>query len=858
MDGKAWRRHVPPLIHPYPLPDVPLEHHFTCPLLNGIHARPASVLEEIVRTFESEIILVIQRTGQTANSKSILAIVGIDIRHTDQCIFKVSGPDEKQAIAALTQFLQDTFPLCDQPLSTIAKPAGPLPLPRCLSHAGAVVLHGIPVVRGITRGKLIHVGKIHVPAALLQANKLDRKAEWQRLEMALEKLVKHYETRQAAAGHGIESDLLKVHRSIARDTEFRRHLAEEVNQHQPAAEAIANTEKHFAKILDATGSELLRDRALDIQDVCTQLLQEIYGRDAATMTTELVTNSIVVADSLTPGQFLALNRKFLKGLVLAHASATSHTIILARSFNVPTLAGVENLAGIQSDGQEAVMDAEAGVLVTGLTDAARRYYALEQRRIDGRRAQLRISSAQPAAMGDGHRIEVDANIATVAEAAMAFESGAEGIGLFRTEMLFLDRKSPPDEAEQVAAYCEVLEAAAGRPVVIRTLDVGGDKPLDYLKLPAEENPFLGCRAVRIYPAFETLFRTQIRALVRASAFGKLQVMIPMIATVEEARWVKHVIAEEQKKCAAEKIEFDSAMPVGAMIEVPAAAFALEALSREFSFFSIGSNDLLQYFMAADRMNARLGALYDPLQPAFLRLLKHIVDGAQGQDKSISLCGEMGGQVRLMPLLAGLGLDKISASAPAIAGLKTELAALKLDDCRELLGLVLRCTSASEVSARLDEFASRHSPPLLETGLIIVDSDAMTKDEAIKQAVDQLYVLGRTDDSRAVEEAVWQREATYSTGFGHGFAIPHCKSNCVRFNSMVLLKTRAPIPWNSLDGQPVRVVILLAIQETNGAMTHMKVLARLARRVMDENFRAELEQEIDPAKLCAILRQVFES
>jgi fructose-specific PTS system IIA-like component len=219
---------------------------------------------------------------------------------------------------------------------------------------------------------------------------------------------------------------------------------------------------------------------------------------------------------------------------------------------------------------------------------------------------------------------------------------------------------------------------------------------------------------------------------------------------------------------------------------------------------------------------------------------------------------MAGQARLVPLLVGLGFDKISASAPAIADLKAELAELTLGDCQKLVGQVLGCTIASEVSERLDEFISRRNPPLLEPGLIILDSDAATKEEAIKQAADQLFVLGRTKNPRAVEEAVWRRETTYSTGFGHGFAIPHCQSNSAQFNSMVLLKPRSPLAWNSLDGQPVKVVIMLAVRESNGDSTHMKVLARLARRVMDPHFRSQLEQETDPAKLCAILQQSFES
>ena len=849
----------PPSIQ-LPGPDVPLEHQFICPLPNGVHARPASALEEVVRGFDSDVILVNQRTNRTANSKSILAIVGADIRHADPCVFKISGPDEKQAMAALTEFLQNKFAFCDQPVSTDSKSNDELRLPPCLNNAGTVVHRGIPVVPGIAEARAVHIGKNRPSATQPRNGTIDPKTEWQRLEAALEKLVEDCDARLAQTDSDIEGGLLNVHRSIARDVEFRRHLSEAITERQQSAsEAIATAEKHFSEILAATGSELLGDRALDIQDVCDQLLQKIDGNNAVKINTDLTADSIVVAESLTPGQFLALNRNFLKGLVLAHASATSHTVILARSFNIPMLAGVKNLTDIKFNSQEVVvMDAFVGVLVTRLTNAARRYYALEQQRVDGRRAYLRKLSARPAATNDGHRIELLANIATADESATAFESGAEGIGLFRTEMLFLDRKSPPDEAEQLAAYREVLAAANGRPVVIRMFDIGGDKKLSYLNLPSEENPFLGYRAVRIYPEFESLFRTQVRALVCASAFGKLHVMIPMVATVDEAQWVKKFIAEEQQKCAAENIQFDPAMPVGAMIEVPSAAFAMDVLGKEFDFFSIGSNDLLQYFMAADRMDARLGRLYNPLQPAFLRLLKQIVDAARAQHKEISLCGEMGGQPKFLPLLVGLGLNKISASTPAIADLKAELGTLTLADCQELVEQALGDTYASKVSARLDEFASRHNPPLLEPELVIVDSDAATKEEAIKQAADQLFVLGRTENSRAVEEAVWQREATYSTGFGHGFAIPHCKSNDVRFNSMVVLKPRTPVAWDSLDGQPVRVMIMLAIREAGGAAAHMKVLARLARRVMDTHFRSQLEQETDPARLCGILRESFES
>ena len=409
------------------------------------------------------------------------------------------------------------------------------------------------------------------------------------------------------------------------------------------------------------------------------------------------------------------------------------------------------------------MDADAGALVLNLTDAAWRYYTLEERRITGRRTRLKKLSVRDAATEDGLRIEIAASISTAGEAVGAFDSGAEGVGLFRTEMLFLDRATPPDEVEQFESYRAVLAAANGRPVVIRTLDVGGDKPLAYLNLPKEENPFLGRHAVRIYMEFETLFRTQIRALVRASATGKLSVMIPMIATVDEAHWVNKIVAEEQQKCAAEKIILDPAMPVGAMVEVPAAALAVEALSRELDFFSIGSNDLLQYFMVADRIETQLASLLNPLQPAFLRILKLIADAAQAQGKNISLCGEMGGQARFLPLLVGMGLNKISAAAPSVAGLKAELARLNQTACQKLLADALNCATADEVGALLEHFSAQISVPLLETELVVIDSDATSKEEVIKQGFDQLFILGRTDSSLAVENAIWRREATYAPG-----------------------------------------------------------------------------------------------
>jgi fructose-specific PTS system IIA-like component len=446
-------------------------------------------------------------------------------------------------------------------------------------------------------------------------------------------------------------------------------------------------------------------------------------------------------------------------------------------------------------------------------------------------------------------LEIAANIATAEEAEIAFKSGAEGIGLFRTEMLFFDREAAPDEEEQYQAYRRVIEIASGRPVLIRTLDIGGDKPLAYLNLPVEENPFLGHRAVRIYPELEALFRTQIRALVRASAHGPVKVMLPMVAVVDEVRWAKKIIADEQARCARAGLNFDRGMPVGAMIEVTSAAFALDQLSAELDFFSIGSNDLLQYFLAVDRANVRVAGLYNPLQPSFLRFLKQIVDAVHEHKRWIGLCGEIGGQPRFLPLLVGLGLDEVSTAPPCIPALKAKLAGLAHKDCQALFQAAAACASAEDVGQVLDAFSAEHEEPLFAPELIALQSDAATKAEAIKQAVDVLYMRGRIEEPRTVEQAIWEREATYTTGFGYGFAIPHCKSRGVLSNSLVVLKPSTPIAWDSLDGDPIRLMILLAIRECDSATEHMKVFSKLARLMMHEDFRAEFEGQKDESALC---------
>jgi fructose-specific PTS system IIA-like component len=833
------------------------DYRFACPLPGGMHARPASALEHVARRFTSDVSLHNGRTGQSANAKSVLGIVGLDIRHGDPCRLLTVGRDAAWAIESLRAFVERTLPHVDDAPSAAERQAGELVLPPALRGAGAVVTPGVPVVGGIGMGYGFAVAGFRVPDDIPLAGAVDVGAELRRIEEAFGRLLHRYDERIDAGDGRVETDVLRAHRSVARDPEFGQAIAHALQGARvTAAGAIVEAEARISGMLVATGSALLRERALDIRDVCRDLLAEVYGPALLERPAPLTRDSVCLAETLTPGQFLALDRRWLRGLVLAQGGTTSHTVILARSHGVPTLVGVSGLDAVSLDGGWVVADADLGVVVSGLTDAARRYYDMEERRLERRRQRVERFARRPAATEDGRRVEVAANVGSASDVRDAIEQGAEGIGLFRTELLFLARKEPPDEEEQFEEYRRALTVAAGRPVIVRTIDVGGDKPLPYLPLPREDNPFLGYRAVRIYREFEPLFRTQVRALARASTHGPLWVMIPMVASLDEVGWVRWVIADEQARLEAAGTRVDRRMPVGAMIEVPAAAFMIGALSQSVEFFSVGTNDLLQYFAAVDRTNPRVAALANPLEPAFLRLLDGIVADAHANGRWVGLCGELAGQPRYLPLLVGLGFDEISVAPPDVAAIKALLGSLSAASCRALVEDARRASTPGEVAERLTDRRHWRAQPLLDADLVALDVDARSKEEAIKAAVDLLYAAGRTDRPLEVERAVWEREATYSTGFGHGFAIPHCQTDAVGAHSMVVIRLRQGVAWNSLDGQPVRTVVLLVIRQAERAGEHMRVLAALARRLMHEDFRASLEQAPDAAGICATLGGVI--
>jgi multiphosphoryl transfer protein len=829
------------------------DYRFTCPLPGGMHARPANALEHIARRFTCDISVVNGRTGQSANAKSVLGIVGLDIRHGDTCRVLAVGRDAAWAVQSLRVFVERTLPHVDDVAPVVESRAEPAELPPVLRDAGAVVTPGVAVTGGIGLGIAVAVEGFRVPDGIPREGADDADAEVRRVEEAFGRLLQRYDDRIAGGEGRVESEVLRAHRSVAHDPEFSQIVIHALRTGgQTAAGAIMQAESHLTGMLAATGSALLRERALDIRDVCRDLLAEVYGAELRERTRPLTRPSVCLADTLTPGQFLELDRRWLRGLVLAHGGTTSHTVILARSHGIPTIVGVDLLDAAALEGHEVVVDADLGVLVSALTATARRYYDMERRRLEQRRLRVQRFAEQPAATEDGRRIEVGANVGAAADIRDAVQSGAEGVGLFRTEMLFLARREAPSEDEQFDEYRRALAEADGRPVIVRTFDVGGDKPLPYLALPREDNPFLGYRAIRLYREFESLFRTQVRALLRASGLGPLRVMIPMVSSADEVRWVRAVIADEVDRLAAGGAAVNRHMAVGAMIEVPAAAFAMRELSDLLDFFSIGTNDLLQYFVAADRANLRVAALANPLEPPFLRLLGQVVGDAHARGRWVGLCGDLAGHARLLPLLVGLGLDELSMPAHAVPATKALLNGLSSNRCTALFDRACASTSAADVAIMLEDRSHWRPQPLLEPDLVAIDVDASSKAEAIKAGVDLMFAAGRTDRPRQLEQSVWEREATSPAGFGHGYAVLRCETEVVGAHTLAVVRLRGSVEWGAPGGAPVNTVLLLAIRPSAQASDHVRVAATLEQRLTHEAFRASLESAADAASVCAAI------
>ncbi|ENQ7555616.1 phosphoenolpyruvate--protein phosphotransferase [Salmonella enterica] len=832
---------------------MPLIVEFTCELPNGVHARPASHVETLCNTFTSQIEWHNLRTDRKGSAKSALALIGTDTLAGDHCQLVISGADEQVACQRLSQWLRDEFPLCDAPLAEI-KNSELEPLPASLTQLNPQIYRARSVCSGSAGGVLTPLSSLDLNALGELPTANDTETEQAALDNGLAMLIKHIEFRQLDSD-GAASAILEAHRSLAGDASLRQHLLDGVLRGLSCAQAIVESANHFCNEFARASSSYLQERALDVRDVCFQLLQHIYGEQRFPAPGQLTRPSICMAEELTPSQFLELDKTFLKGLLLKSGGTTSHTVILARSFNIPTLVGVEIEALTPWRQQTVYIDGNAGAIVVAPDEPVTRYYQQEARVQDALREQQRIWLTQEARTADGIRMEVAANIAHSVEAQAAFSNGAEAVGLFRTEMLYMDRACAPDENELYNIFCQALESAKGRSIIVRTMDIGGDKPVDYLNIPAEANPFLGYRAVRIYEEYASLFTTQLRSILRASAHGNLKIMIPMISSMEEILWVKEKLAEAKQQLRNEHIPFDEKIPLGIMLEVPSVMFIIDQCCEEIDFFSIGSNDLTQYLLAVDRDNAKVTRHYNSLNPAFLRALDFAVQAVHRQDKWIGLCGELGAKGSVLPLLVGLGLDEISMGAPSIPAAKARMAQLDSRACRQLLNQAMACRTSLEVEHLLAQFRmSQQDAPLVTAQCITLDSDWRSKEEVIKGMTDNLLLAGRCRYPRKLEADLWAREAVFSTGLGFSFAIPHSKSEHIEQSTISVARLNAPVRWGDDEAQ---FIIMLTLNKHAAGDQHMRIFSRLARRIMHEEFRNTLVNAASADAIASLLQHELE-
>ncbi|WP_419872984.1 phosphoenolpyruvate--protein phosphotransferase [Candidatus Pristimantibacillus sp. PTI5] len=504
-----------------------------------------------------------------------------------------------------------------------------------------------------------------------------------------------------------ETHIFDAHIAILDDPVFMNEIQGIIQRQYKAAEvAVKEAIDHFVTMFDLLDDEYMKERALDIKDVGNRLLKHLLGAPEITLPMD-TQPFILIAKELSPSQLAHINPQHVLGIVTLAGSTTSHSAIMARALGVPLVVGVETkLEEPIQTGQTLIIDGNDGTVYInpeqGVIDA---YTALHDRQAEAKKRLHGIAGHRPVTP-DGKRLELAANISSFKELEIALSSGAHGVGLFRTEFLYMDRNRFPKEEEQFDVYRSVAERLGGEPLVIRTLDVGGDKQLDYFELPEEDNPFLGYRAIRISLDRKDLFKTQLRAILRASHFGKVKLMYPLISSVDEVRAANAVLNEAKLELEEAGIPYDKGMKIGIMIEVPAAVMIADLLAEEVDFFSIGTNDLVQFTLAVDRMNEEISHLYEPYHPALIRMLRMTVEAAKRAGISVAVCGELAGDLRALPIWLSLDVDELSMSSHSILQVKQRLLSTSQIESREVFEQLHSCRTSTETLALLTAFMDR--------------------------------------------------------------------------------------------------------------------------------------------------------
>jgi phosphocarrier protein FPr len=678
---------VPPTpIATLPTTALVLQVEVTNPL--GLHARPAARLVQTLQRFQAEVTLTNLTTQRgPIDARSINRVTTLGIRQNHTIEFAASGQDAAGVLAALRQLAANNFG--DAPLAPTTQAT---PLPPTIAREGEWV--GIAASPGIAIGTVQTVQPVewNVPTTTTATPQV----EWARLLTALQQTRVDLQAtlqRMQRQADAQSAAIFEAHLLFLEDAALREPAQPGIEQdHLNAAAAWQRAYQLLAAQYEQLEDDYLRSRAKDVLDVGRQVLAHLLGQTAPTL--QLTTAGILIAPDLTPAETAHLDIKLVQGIATAFGSTTSHSAILARALGIPAVVGLGAAVLKLASNTPLILDGTRGVIVVNAAANMIETYRQQQLAAQTAAEEAYSTSAAPAITQDGQRVEIAANIGSLEDARQAVAAGAEGVGLFRTEFLFLDRATEPTEEEQYQAYVAVAQTLQDRPLIIRTLDVGGDKPLPYIDVGHEANPFLGLRAIRLCLARPELFKKQLRAIVRVAVLHPVHLMFPMLATLDELQTARHLLTTVKQELQL----FPTGMQVGMMVEVPSAAIQAADFAPLVDFFSIGTNDLTQYTMAAERGNAQVNYLSDALQPAVLRLIQQVVAAAEVHGKWVGVCGELAGNPQAVPLLVGLGVRELSMNAQAIPRIKQMIRTLNYAALQTQARTALQLATAAELRA----------------------------------------------------------------------------------------------------------------------------------------------------------------
>lgn len=666
----------------------------------GLHARPSATLVNLAKQYSSDIRL--RRGDDTANAKSIVSIMGLAVGYAQKIVITAHGADAADAVEAIAQAVRDGLGEdCPPPSGTedtapmraVEVEPEPEPEPTGPRSGDWNLLLGVSASPGLGVGTVLQLRREDI---VVTENASDHHLERRKLNSAIDRALLDLSALQ----HKLEQDaspdkaaIFAAHQEILGDPELLDIAASAIDKGKSAPFAWRAAYTNFADQLASLADEVLAGRANDVRDVGQRVLEELTGQRSEKP--ELAEGTILIAEDLTPSDTAQLDRSKVVGFATTGGGASSHVAIIARSLDIPAVAGIESRALDIADGTRVVLDGSKGSLQLNLTDEEINGIFDRQKRLAERKALEESHKDEPATTTDGHQVHVVANIGGVEDAEKSMTKGAEGVGLLRSEFVFMGRSTAPTEAEQAQVYADCARALKpGQPLVIRTLDVGGDKPLDYLPIPAEENPFLGVRGVRVGLEKPEVLRTQLRAILAAADAGAdLYVMFPMIATIDDWRQAKAIWDDERAKSGV-----TAKVSVGIMMEVPSVAVMAKQFAAEegCDFFSVGTNDLTSYTLAMDRGHPKLAAQVDPCNPAILTLIGNACEALHERGKWLGICGGVASDPQAVPILVGLGVDELSCSIPAIPAVKAAVRSYSLEQCKEMAAKAVLCSTPEEV------------------------------------------------------------------------------------------------------------------------------------------------------------------